>query len=232
MLSVSYSRAGSPPQVRGKLVSSELTSGEIRITPAGAGKTLQNPCGCDCTRDHPRRCGENAGTNCGNRRCLGSPPQVRGKLSSSVFACPIARITPAGAGKTGDRKNFANSERDHPRRCGENCQCFGTSISYIGSPPQVRGKRGAALPIGGGMRITPAGAGKTRSPYNAARNTEDHPRRCGENQSSPNPAHNNIGSPPQVRGKPDPPAIAIPPARITPAGAGKTQDEVTNFLEL
>ena len=71
----------------------------------------------------------------------------------------------------------------------------------LGSPPQVRGKRkdGTLLPASTG--ITPAGAGKTVLHTDCTNTFQDHPRRCGENQSRG--ANNAIllGSPPQVRGK-------------------------------
>ena len=133
-------KSGSPPQVRGKL------SGEIsrqkphRITPAGAGKTStasRNPIG---TWDHPRRCGENALVTYMNLTSIGSPPQVRGKLSDKQHSCRKAGITPAGAGKTVLYINFACGARDHPRRCGENIKDNRGVKHLAGSPPQVRGK--------------------------------------------------------------------------------------------
>ena len=71
-------------------------------------------------------------------------------------------------------------------------------------------------------RITPAGAGKTirrRLDFPAA---EDHPRRCGENVNRVLVEFENIGSPPQVRGKLLYISENVQPYRITPAGAGKT----------
>ena len=50
---------GSPPQVRGKLYATEGVPLKYRITPAGAGKTRKSLRFQRCTRDHPRRCGEN-----------------------------------------------------------------------------------------------------------------------------------------------------------------------------
>ena len=76
--------------------------------------------------------------------------------------------------------------------------------------------------VGGCTRITPAGAGKTvqrqllpnkphgsppqvRGKPSALRallaSEEDHPRRCGENNSGLNVLKAVAGSPPQVRGK-------------------------------
>ena len=132
---------GSPPQVRGKQVRTRTNAFCNRITPAGAGKT----CLCWALRrnywDHPRRCGENDRSHVKMRCCIGSPPQVRGKLGMAGFGIDTSRITPAGAGKTKCVCLPAAQPPDHPRRCGENperafCCPFG-----LGSPPQVRGKR-------------------------------------------------------------------------------------------
>ena len=51
---------GSPPQVRGKPIPNPSAHGGSRITPAGAGKTMQKLGVAKVGRDHPRRCGENA----------------------------------------------------------------------------------------------------------------------------------------------------------------------------
>ena len=53
------SRAGSPPQVRGKPEGISKYGDYGRITPAGAGKTASPSAGSRFLRDHPRRCGEN-----------------------------------------------------------------------------------------------------------------------------------------------------------------------------
>ena len=92
--------AGSPPQVRGKH-KFEVDGGEyLGITPAGAGKTKAKFGDAVFIEDHPRRCGENSRFFCANRRCTGSPPQVRGKPIARLEQSLHIRITPAGAGKT------------------------------------------------------------------------------------------------------------------------------------
>ena len=70
--------------------------------------------------------------------------------------------------------------------------------------------------------ITPAGAGKTLSLPERLRRRQDHPRRCGENLLYLNYEDLQVGSPPQVRGKPAVTAATVVAVRITPAGAGKT----------
>ena len=86
----------------------------------------------------------------------------------------------------------------------------------------MRGKRTCSRPSCRGLRITPAGAGKTGGCSHNSRAHEDHPRRCGENRCSPPHSMPPAGSPPQVRGKRLFRFIGVARRRITPAGAGKT----------
>ena len=72
------------------------------------------------------------------------------------------------------------------------------------------------------IRITPAGAGKTRTKRTYRPDKTDHPRRCGENIHGGLPSSRLRGSPPQVRGKHDRHVKRLLIVRITPAGAGKT----------
>ena len=112
-------------------------------------------------RDHPRRCGENGHCRTCRRFRRGSPPQVRGKRFPHDEHCLSHRITPAGAGKTFLMPPQRSDSQDHPRRCGENEILFLAAIPAIGSPPQVRGKLSTLKSQIKGIRITPAGAGKT-----------------------------------------------------------------------
>ena len=111
---------GSPPQVRGKLFCHSLISSAYRITPAGAGKTLQPFRTSNLFWDHPRRCGENRLRGAAAAAASGSPPQVRGKLVATAQFHRQFGITPAGAGKTIGGLRNENYHEDHPRRCGEN----------------------------------------------------------------------------------------------------------------
>ena len=73
---------------------------KFRITPAGAGKTLNRIYINMIPQDHPRRCGENPLVCIKVKFSLGSPPQVRGKQCFYFYIVSLPRITPAGAGKT------------------------------------------------------------------------------------------------------------------------------------
>ena len=86
----------------------------------------------------------------------------------------------------------------------------------------MRGKHSRDAPSNVASRITPAGAGKTKTRAGFYRPRRDHPRRCGENSVSIPLIFDSAGSPPQVRGKQLKQHCAECCARITPAGAGKT----------
>ena len=137
---------GSPPQVRGKLRYNIAKVIQIRITPAGAGKTCNKLTAISSMEDHPRRCGENDAVLRMPFNTSGSPPQVRGKHRTLEACRRKTGITPAGAGKTYGIKQKREVVKDHPRRCGENQDFPFLYLMCLGSPPQVRGKR-AMLPL-------------------------------------------------------------------------------------
>ena len=87
----------------------------------------------------------------------------------------------------------------------------------------MRGKPSNLYNILTYYRITPAGAGKTIMALEFTNKPEDHPRRCGENALFHGYVGCISGSPPQVRGKPNNAHMVGMKARITPAGAGKTE---------
>ncbi len=95
--------------------------------------------------------------------------------------------------------------------------------SMLGSPPQVRGKRYEPATEEEDKGITPAGAGKTQITLSILSSKQDHPRRCGENQSPTLRPRGFGGSPPQVRGKLVRCHCKQRVSGITPAGAGKTE---------
>ena len=152
---------GSPPHVRGKLWAAVCRDLDEGITPACAGKTKRNKKYSRFRWDHPRMCGENAGTLAACDRLRGSPPHVRGKQVSNCSCSCSFGITPACAGKTEAVTHNSENLRDHPRMCGENtmlCKC----MTWLkGSPPHVRGKRTSYWKGGLTRGITPACAGKT-----------------------------------------------------------------------
>ena len=71
---------GSPPPMRGKadVVNAFNTGG--RITPAYAGKRIENPIPMKIFKDHPRLCGEKISVSRSPISLSGSPPPMRGKV--------------------------------------------------------------------------------------------------------------------------------------------------------
>ena len=69
--------------------------------------------------DHPRLCGEKGHDPPHGKGLSGSPPPMRGKVSSRIDEVYNVRITPAYAGKSGDEILFTIESQDHPRLCGE-----------------------------------------------------------------------------------------------------------------
>ena len=132
--------AGSPPRVRGKVMAFSSSDSAFRITPACAGKRIQNEAEPRKWTDHPRVCGEKMFSISGDVKYPGSPPRVRGKARVETAGKPAPGITPACAGKSSACKYSAPLVRDHPRVCGEKRR---DTLDYYypqGSPPRVRGK--------------------------------------------------------------------------------------------
>ena len=73
---------GSPPRVRGKAALSGSRSQDGRITPACAGKRQTRVVAPVQVEDHPRVCGEKRKTCATSFASAGSPPRVRGKVST------------------------------------------------------------------------------------------------------------------------------------------------------
>ena len=138
---VQHHTPGSPPRMRGKQSFRRATHLSHRITPAHAGKTHDELVPQSLCADHPRACGENPERRFTMKRIHGSPPRMRGKLTTRGLSATEVRITPAHAGKTGNHGAIRHGEADHPRACGENVfrQAFGSCPN--GSPPRMRGKR-------------------------------------------------------------------------------------------
>ena len=243
---------GSPPRMRGKLLSAPDVAKGKGITPAHAGKTYA--------------------VSMYNLSALGSPPRMRGKPATKARRAVVSRITPAHAGKTKVIIDLSQFAEDHPRACGENPYVAGIVTCEAGSPPRMRGKLAFCTLIVGAGGITPAHAGKTDihrpdravkrgspprmrgkqpprlrpcaaqriTPAHAGKTIlcrrvtvgyEDHPRACGENICQVTTTEDVSGSPPRMRGK----LLSGTPRKqlhgITPAHAGKTPS-CTTFAPL
>ena len=212
---------GSPPRVRGKVIVKRFGALFSGITPACAGKSKRGNQLRQRDRDHPRVCGEKLFQSPLFRLPLGSPPRVRGKVVGAVILDAEKGITPACAGKSFSSVKRLQSQRDHPRVCGEKTFNVQIPTGSQGSPPRVRGKAHGQRDLVLRRGITPACAGKSRSDSKEPGMEEDHPRVCGEKRSAPRQGVPRVGSPPRVRGKVREQRGPHLEAGITPACAGK-----------
>ena len=146
--------------MRGKGCKIETKRGQVRITPAYAGKRHPIFNIKYYWQDHPRVCGEKYSFNCKASFNLGSPPRMRGKVPNSCHSALNYRITPAYAGKRNLHISKALTEQDHPRVCGEKPVIGIDTPSTPGSPPRMRGKVRERNKTLTEQRITPAYAGK------------------------------------------------------------------------
>ena len=97
---------GSPPPMRGKADVVLNRIDRIGITPAYAGKRYIFKgllCGF---KDHPRLCGEKCAEPSIVVTIQGSPPPMRGKVVRAIPDILRKRITPAYAGKSGQKEQF------------------------------------------------------------------------------------------------------------------------------
>ena len=73
---------------------------DLRITPAYAGKSIEEEWVIDNIKDHPRLCGEKNADSTSVVMVRGSPPPMRGKVNGIGIRAQCAGITPAYAGKS------------------------------------------------------------------------------------------------------------------------------------
>ena len=165
-------------------------------------------------------CGEQFAATLPIRRCIGSPPRVRGTAPAKAGKYNNFRITPACAGNSAQRPALPLISWDHPRVCGEQTTPNFHIGHSKGSPPRVRGTVVAARRSGKRSRITPACAGNRYIFHQVPNIPGDHPRVCGEQPPYPQRLHDRKGSPPRVRGTVRLLSKISIIGRITPACAG------------
>ena len=171
---------GSSPLSRGIPIIRYLNFKDGRIIPALAGNTTA-PAGTTRTpRDHPRSRGEypTGGNHMTPKE--GSSPLSRGIRTVCCWRPWSPGIIPALAGNTGSGSGYSSASRDHPRSRGEYHSTASALTANAGSSPLSRGILWTLFTTFPTIRIIPALAGNTTSPYPQALRTPDHPRSRGE----------------------------------------------------
>ena len=163
--SLTSSKSGSSPHVRGARHHLHKIATRHGIIPACAGSTFNASFGALQNRDHPRMCGEHAQGQWAAEVRVGLSPHVRGAHRRQPQLRQRAGIIPACAGSTCWSRSTSRTVRDHPRMCGEH----------------VRRQSVRQLLTG----IIPACAGSTQTHRLHDQPRRDHPRMCGEHDVRP-----------------------------------------------
>ena len=132
------------------------------------------------------------------------------------------RIIPADARSTDLGARYSRRIQDHPRGCGEHKSLVVRIAWNPGSSLRMRGTLAGTHHVRAAPGIIPADAGNTPTSHLSARHMRDHPRGCGEHQSSVAFFQNSLGSSPRMRGAPIIWAAMYRILRIIPADAGST----------
>jgi len=148
----------------------------------------------------PRTCGEHLGTVGSNKTGIQSPPHMRGTPLAPLLKILLTRITPVHAGNTSILTHTYVHFKDHPSTCGEHENPLKGMITFLGSPPHIRGTRDHRHRYIRLYRITPAHAGNTLIAATDYRLLKDHPRTRGEHMSNGHYFHIFVGSP-RTRGE-------------------------------
>ena len=152
----------------------------------------------------------------------GSSPRVRGTPDRAAHNLAEPGIIPACAGNTAIGSPPIMVYGDHPRVCGEHTPESAVVSSKSGSSPRVRGTPRIRVGQDDVAGIIPACAGNTSFPCLIRFPGRDHPRVCGEHQTTPPAELGGEGSSPRVRGTPGAPDRNRRLAGIIPACAGNT----------
>ena len=152
----------------------------------------------------------------------GSSPHVRGARKDSPLRRCHSGIIPACAGSTSHPCRLTMRRRDHPRMCGEHPSKASSRLSRRGSSPHVRGALIVPPLLTATAGIIPACAGSTSLVIHCLKEAGDHPRMCGEHDTTPCAVPSKPGSSPHVRGARWPDRHAYCRWGIIPACAGST----------
>ena len=219
---MAWPTGGSPPLVRGGPLRGRRVPAGRGLTPARAGRTARLPHRSTVRTAHPRSCGADGFEEGTLTPRNGSPPLVRGGQLLVGRHGSGLRLTPARAGRTRSAERAPSRFTAHPRSCGADLGQEQPARVEPGSPPLVRGGPRLRPPEHQCGRLTPARAGRTRSPSRSGTASTAHPHSCGADTNPAVSPSIRSGSPPLVRGGPLGCRHHGRPSRLTPARAGRT----------
>ena len=213
---------GSSPRMRGALAHALLRIGPGRIIPADAGSTIADALQAARHADHPRVCGEHYQEAVTELVEAGSSPRMRGARRGYENVPCENGIIPAYAGSTCRMTLWTVPSGDHPRVCGEHVVPRRAEPQRLGSSPRMRGAQRVLTAVHYPEPIIPAYAGSTSPTTRPTRQARDHPRICGEHDSTQRGIDYDMRSSPHMRGALYDGATPDDELGIIPAYAGST----------
>ena len=171
---------GSSPLARGGRRGRRGRVRRVRLIPAGAGRTRVCAGVPGLGGAHPRWRGEDDKLANPLATPVGSSPLARGGHTETEFDEEGDGLIPAGAGRTFVCDPALILLWAHPRWRGEDVQPDGTVARVPGSSPLARGGLALVIVLTGGVRLIPAGAGRTRISSGAIHSFRAHPRWRGD----------------------------------------------------
>ena len=154
-------RHGLSPLARGTRILARCPGGSARFIPAGAGNTGFATTMPTAWPVYPRWRGEHDIVGAHRIDDRGLSPLARGTPASAGRTCEYRRFIPAGAGNTGSVRLWIGASAVYPRWRGEHKIPEGYFFTRLGLSPLARGTRYQRGDLTAVCRFIPAGAGNT-----------------------------------------------------------------------
>ncbi len=212
---------GLSPRVRGNRPVTPTSTMRSRSIPACAGEPPALSGINYSSTVYPRVCGGTRNPEYGIPHIVGLSPRVRGNLSATPYAYPVAGSIPACAGEPGARLRYASQAGVYPRVCGGTSTSCCLPARKYGLSPRVRGNRGAEGDRRHQQRSIPACAGEPIEGAEQYNIDEVYPRVCGGTRQHGYLRQMRVGLSPRVRGNLGRKTRARGRRRSIPACAGE-----------
>ena len=233
---------GSPPCVRGRVVSVHSLPLHIRYTPVRTVKRAWVLAVMVLAAVHPRAYGEEQVPDVGDGWRDGSPPCVRGRVEPRGARFLRQRFTPVRTGKRPAPGDASLRSPVHPRAYGEEGNAGGGGFADERFTPVRTGKSRAMPPLAYRVPVHPRAYGEEANGFDLSHPPHGSPPcvrgrggthrlhgavhrftpvRTGKSCATATPTRGNYGSPPCVRGRVQPGQCRPRPERFTPVRTGK-----------
>ena len=176
---LSVTKEGLSPRLRGNPFSSALTQDYWRSIPAPAGEPKARPQPQSVHAVYPRACGGTVGVPEMRPALPGLSPRLRGNRTRRTCHSSPIRSIPAPAGEPVVDWRRVGRQRVYPRACGGTLRVCSVPSAANGLSPRLRGNRAVARCQPCQRRSIPAPAGEPRRCAHSRCTEWVYPRACG-----------------------------------------------------